>query len=153
MHSYLDDSVYPPHQTVIVRCEDFLFSYLAGWKLHVWICAVLVSWMFSQFSFRVVVPWPVKHSPVDGWNLSHRGCKAWVHPPSLLADISRMKKILVDPCYVPFISFYGSVWWCSCLKLYSRCCLLMFFVHRFVCFCFRSSCLLLHKPTVVVNRF
>ncbi|CAL1155734.1 unnamed protein product [Cladocopium goreaui] len=27
MHSYLDDSVYPPHQTVIVRCEDFLFSF------------------------------------------------------------------------------------------------------------------------------
>eukprot|EP00434_Breviolum_minutum_P039852 symbB.v1.2.035395.t1/scaffold4755.1/size35387/1 len=27
MHSYLDDNVYPAHQSVIVRCEDFLFSY------------------------------------------------------------------------------------------------------------------------------
>ena len=29
MHSYLDDTVYPPKQAVIVRCEDFLFSHLA----------------------------------------------------------------------------------------------------------------------------
>eukprot|EP00913_Durusdinium_trenchii_P031827 g29805.t1 len=27
MQSYLDDHIYPPSQSVIVRCEDFLFSY------------------------------------------------------------------------------------------------------------------------------
>lgn len=35
MHSYLDDNVYPAHQSVIVRCEDFLFSSLQ-WKIFNW---------------------------------------------------------------------------------------------------------------------
>ena len=27
MQSYLDDALYPAQQSVLVRCEDFLFNY------------------------------------------------------------------------------------------------------------------------------
>ena len=57
MHSYLDDSVYPPHQTVIVRCEDFLFSHLAGFFECLNPCCALKSFKLIEiWNMRTDVP-------------------------------------------------------------------------------------------------